>query len=536
MSRKSQIAALLLTLSSGGAAQRVHAQDSVTGKPLFEADVVRLTAEHNPQLKVALLQADSARWDALGLEAQYATVIAVDASATQTRTPMVSRAISTSATSTTPTTPSMDMNAAQAVNPYASFTKGTPILAISGQRRADAGAELRKHTLWGADITLRVAPSVIQTFTDKRIFSSNVPGWSSPQYGGLVKLSLKQPLIRGRGRAVNEAQLLQARVQRDNQEYSRDRVASEVLRDALTAYWELWYAGNSVAIEEQSRETALKQRDEAAARAATGSLAPVEVLAFDTQVATRDEAILNARLAYKQRELELLQKLGTIGEVPLGALRAESEPVASLPARDVSERAAMAESAELKGLFSSLQLAQLQEQTATNQYRAKLDFDTYIQAQGMLYNPPGSDPWLSQFNAVSGYVGLSFEAPVNRRRERAEGNKARLATEVAEQNLREGKQRIVAQIGSLHEKGRSGEEAVALAERTLGIAKQQLAAEQARYATGTSTAIQVLEAEDKVRNAQLRVARLRADFIESVLSIEHYTGQLLARYVGVTGD
>jgi len=502
-----------------------HAEDTVTGRPLFEADVVRLTAEHNPQLQVALLQADSARWNALGLEAQYAAVFAADLSATQSKTPQLSRSFSapttTGGNTSTPT--------------FNNISSGPQILAIAGQRRADAGVELRKHTLWGTDITLRVAPSVTQTYADPRAFTFNVPGWSQPQYGGLAKLSLKQPLIRGRGRAVNEAQLLQARAQRDGQEYTRDRVASEVLRDALTAYWELWYAGNSVKIEEQARETALKQRDEAAARVSTGSLAPVEVLAFDTQVATRDEAILNARLAYKQRQIELFEKLGTIGEQTSVDVRAESEPVASLPPRDVAERAAMAESAELKELFSSLQLAQLQSQTATDQYRAKLDFDAYIQAQGTLYNPPNSDVWLNQFNAIGGYVGLTFERPVNRKRERAEGTKARLSSEIAEQNLRQGKQRIVAQIGSLHEKGRSGEEAVTLAERTLEIAKQQLAAEQARYATGTSTAIQVLEAEDKVRNAQLRVARLRADFIESVLSIDHYTGELLERYVGVSG-
>lgn len=509
--RRALLACMLGAVGLGDAA----AEDSVTGRPLFEADVVRLAAEHNPALQVALLQADSARWDALGLEAQYAAVIAADGSLTQNKTPMLTRR-------------GFVGGVAAAV--------AVPLLAVNGSRQADAGVELRKHTVWGTDLTLRVAPFVKQTFVSQGAPSFNVPGWSDPQYGGLVKLSLKQPLLRGRGRAVNEAALLAARVQRDTATHTRERVASEVLRDALTAYWELWYAGNSVQIEEQAREVAVKQRDQASARVATGSLAPVEALAFETQVATRDEAILNARLAYKQRELELLEKLGTIGEVEFGTVRAEAEPVASLPPRDVAERAAMAESAELKELFSSVQLAQLQQKTAADQYRPKLDFDSYIQAQGLLYNDELRDVWLNQFNAVGGFLGLSFEAPVNRKRERAEANKARLATEIAEQNLRQARQRIVAQIGVLHERGRSGEEAVTLAERTLDIAKQQLAAEQARYATGTSTSIQVLEAEDKVRNAQLRVARLRADFIESVLSIAHYTGELLDRYVGVAGN
>ncbi len=537
-SRKSRA---LLAFFLGTLAVSAALAEDASGRPIFEADVVRLSAEHNPQLRVALLQAESARWEATGLEARYAPVIAADASLTQTKTPMLTRAFPTGGAGTAAVPdgqmdPDGQMNAGGGGTNTAganAILQSIPALAVTGERRADTGLELRKHTLWGTDIALRVAPYVRQSYAPPGVLSFNPVGWSRPQYGGLVKLSLTQPLIRGRGRAVNEAQLLAARVQRDSSQHTRDRVASEVVRDALNAYWELWYAGKSLAIERESREVALKQRDEAKARVATGSLAPVEVLAFETQVATREEAILNARLAYRQRELELLEKMGATDQPELSALRAESEPVAALPARDAAERGALAESAELKELFSSSQLAQLEQRTATDQYRAKLDFTAYVQGQGLLYNTPDDNLWLNQFNAISGMVGLNFEAPVNRKRERAEANKARLAAEVAEQNLRQARQRIVTQIGVLHEKGRSSEEAVLLAEKTLEIARQQLAAEQARYATGSSTSVQVLEAEDKVRSAQLRVARLQADFMESVLAIAHYTGELLDRYAGV---
>lgn len=499
-------------------AQRATADDATATRALFEHDVARLAAEHNPQLRAALLQADSARWDATGLEAQYTPVIAADASGTQTSTPVLTRSFPSD---------------------FRTLLDGTatskPFIAISASRRADVGVELRKHFLWGTDITLRIAPYVLSTYITPGGFSPFPTGWSSPQYGNILKLSLKQPLLKGSGHAVNEAALRAARVQRDVASHTRDRVASEVLRDALTAYWELWYASNSLKIEEQARAVAVKQRDEAAARVANGSLAPVEALVFETRVATRDEAILNAVRVYRQRELELWQKLGMVGDQGAGAIQAESEPMATLPARDVAERGALTESAELKQLMSSVDLARLKATTAAEPHRTRLDLDAYIQQQILATEPKGEDAWVSKLNAFSAFVGLTLETPVSRDRARAEAAKARLATEIAQQNLREARQRVLAQVGILHDRGLSGEQAIALTERTLEIAKQQLAAEQARYATGSATSLQVLEAEEEVRNAQLRVARLRADFVESVLAIAHYTGDLLGRYVGSSG-
>lgn len=511
------VLATLLGLSSAARAQESSEPSEASAQTLFEADVVRLLAKHSPALQSALLQAESARWDASGLEAQYAAVIAGDVSATQSTNPSLARQFSLR-----PETGGQ----APAGNIQV-------LIATNRTRRGDAGAELRKHTVWGTDLTLRVATFAFKTH-NSQTFGITPSGSVGPAVGALVKLSLKQPLMRGRGRAVNEAALLASRVRRSTAEFSRDRVASEVLRDALSAYWELWYATSSVKIEEQAKAVAEKQRDQASARVSTGSLAPAEVFAFETQVATREESVLSARLLQRQQELELSEKIGILGQEELNHVNAESEPIATLPARDVAERMALTESSELKELFSSFELSVLQSKTASDSQRAKLDLDSYLQAQGLGNRDIGDAAvQIGELNAVSAYVGLTFEAPVNRRRERAEAAKARLATEVAEQNLRQGRQRVVGQVALLHERGRVGEQAVELAERTLEIARRQLAADQARYATGSATTVQVLEAEDKVRSAELRVARQRADFMKSVLSMSHYTGELLSRYASV---
>jgi outer membrane protein TolC len=323
----------------------------------------------------------------------------------------------------------------------------------------------------------------------------------------------------------------QARITRTSTEHTRDRVASEVLRDVLSAYWELWYADSAVAIQVQSQAVAAAQRDDARARSESGSLAPADVLTFDTQVATRDEDLVDAQTTRAQRAHELSRLLGTNEHEGFTGELSDEPLSAQAFARDTTEQRALAQSAQIQEQISAVELARVQQKTADDPQKPRLDLDTNIQTQG-LGNRSVSDA-ANQFiggNVISGLVTLTYEAPLRDRVRRAEAAKARLATEVAEEQLRQLRQQVLSDVRTALDRGAAGQQKVELAERTSGIAERQLYAEQTRYRSGSSTAVAVLEAEDKVRSAKLRLARARADLAQSALTIEHLTGDLLGRY------
>lgn len=496
-------------------APRVQAQDATT---LSVRSVVHTAKQHSPQLKAALLQLESAQWDVFGNEALYDPVLLVDGSVSQQATPNV-------------------------------FGLAVRINQV---RRADLGATISKHFLWGTDIALRLGSSASESVFSGGIAQLGnmgmtggtptvIPGFGfgsfGPVYGLVAKLTLKQPLWRGRGRDVAEASLKAAQLSRTTNEHTRDRVGSELLRDVLTAYWELWYADAAVAIQVQSQAVATRQRDEAQARVESGSLAPAEVLTFDTQVATREEDVLTARNERERRAHELARLLGTNDtEGTYGAVVDEPLSDASLHAfeRQQVEQRALSEAPEIHERVSSVELSRLQAKTADDPKKPRLDLDAYIQTQG-LGNESYRDA-TGQFvggDVISGFVGLTYEAPVRSHQRRAEAAKARLATEIAEEQLRQVRQRILSEVRSALDRESAGREKVTLSEKTTQIAERQLAAEQARYQSGSSTSLAVLEAEDKVRSAKLRLARARADLVESALVIEHLTGELLGRYASL---
>ncbi|HEX6243610.1 MAG TPA: TolC family protein, partial [Polyangiales bacterium] len=306
-------------------------------------------------------------------------------------------------------------------------------------------------------------------------------------------------------------------------------IASELLRDSLGAYWELWYAQTALGIQQAARELAVRQRDDAQQRVDTGTLAPVEVLAFETELAARDEDVASAEAERKRAELELARLLGGgLVELAIG----DEPPPAWLGAGGlVLEQDALANSAEVRERAATLQLAQIRARTAADPQRQRLDLDSYVQLQGLsTENPADAYGEYGNVRAVSGFIGLTYEAPLNGRAQRAAAAKARADVEAAHQDLASVKQRVLAEAHKAEERARAQERSVALAEQTRDIAERQLAAEQARFASGTGTTLQVIEAEARVRSARLRVVRAQADLAQTGLSLAHLTGRLLGRW------
>jgi outer membrane protein TolC len=491
---------------------------------LDERGVVQLVKKQNPELKATLARLEGSRQDVAGLSERYAPVIQLEGNASDI------------------SNPSLTVRGIDGTVPVQGINRNRT-------RRAELAAELRKHLIWGTDLTLRVSGNVFRSnnyrpppFVDCMGLPADMcpsftggtagfvfPSSLGPGYGVVAKLTLKQPLLRGFGQDVAEADLNAARVQRSSAEYTRDRVSSELIRDALTAYWELWYAGSALSIQQASRDLAARQRDDAQLRVDTGTLAPVEVLAFETDLATHTEDVASAEGEQKRAELELARLLGgTSAELAADdALPSQSSQASAR----VLEEEALANSAEVHEREAALELAQVQARTAADAKRHRLDLDSYVQMQGLSTKNPGDA--VAQYgsdHAVSGFLGLTYEAPVNRRSERAADAKARAAIDAAEQDLAAVRQRVVAEAHKAEERARTQDQSLVLAEQTRAIAERQLAAEQSRFQSGTGTTLQVIVAEDRVRAAKLRVARAHANLAQTALSLDHLTGRLLQRW------
>ncbi|HEY8942755.1 MAG TPA: TolC family protein, partial [Polyangiaceae bacterium] len=191
-------------------------------------------------------------------------------------------------------------------------------------------------------------------------------------------------------------------------------------------------------------------------------------------------------------------------------------------------------SPELAQLSTQIKLVQDQLQIAGDPLRPRLDLDAWVQVQGLGNRevPPAFEQ-AGRLEAVSAHVGLTFEAPLDGTRRRSQIASARLAKHIAEKQLEATRQRLRSDVLSAIASREAAETRVQVASETVRVAGSQAEAERRRFAAGISIALQVQEAENSLRQAQLRFERARVDWMISEIQLAYLRGRLLERYRSV---
>jgi outer membrane protein TolC len=348
-------------------------------------------------------------------------------------------------------------------------------------------------------------------------------------YGITARATLAQPLLRGAGVRVGEVELRAARVSQALAEKTQTRLTSEVVRDVLVTYWELWYATEALGIERAALGLAERQHSDAQEQVTLGALAPANALVFETRVLQLQEAVVIADIVRRQRALELGQLMG--GPEDSDGYFAASEPTAGArTSHKALEAALRADSVELAELEEQVRLARTRAGVAGENVRPRLDVEAFMESQGVSEAIPRAAERAAEFSWITAHIGLVFELPLADARRQAEQTAAVLAVRIAEENLKAARNRIAAQAALAVANDTATRERLSLAERTLAAATRAYEAERLRFELGQSLPVQVLQAEEELRRARLRVARARVDVAQVEADVLHLLGKLLVRY------
>jgi outer membrane protein TolC len=490
---------------------------------LSEQDAVATAVAKNPSLHVALLRASQSRLDVTAEDALYTPIFGANAGYTRARTPSLSGTDDVRFG----TNDIVDLG----VGLSKPFATGTTVSAnLAGQR------SLRTSSITQLlDADGRPASADACAAADAMCRNSLLEVDSGPGYSLVGRLSVTQPLMRGFGSELGLSSLRQAKLNLAASELAAQQTASELLSRVVTAYWEVWYAHEVVHINEASRELAKVQEAQAQQQVASGALAPASALAYVTRVAELEEAVLSARTDARQRELSLAQLLGEPGGVAssLTAADVPHPPSADDPVEARAVDDALRTSYSQKQLQTQLALAKEQLKTAGDPLRPRLDVDAYVQAEGLGNRrvPPAFEQF-GKMQGVSAHVGLTFETPITDTRRTAQIEATRLSAHIIEKQLVENEVAIRSSVASALTRMHAAREKAALSTRTEKVAREQAQAERARFQAGSSIAISVQEAEDSLRQAQLRAQRARVDLMLAELQLLELRGELLSRYAG----
>lgn len=483
---------LFLGLGLGFAA-RGSAQE--VGRTFGPLDAVSSAAQHNPELAAALADLRGARSLVEGEEHRYVTVWGTEVGVTRTKNP--------------------------SLGPAGTMVPQTDDLSVS--------TDLRRRFSHGGNVGLTVSG---RRMTTRTYFGLPPQAFTfGPAYGASVKLDATQPLLRGFGNDVGEANLNQARIQVEQSAATLHRTTSDNLAAVLRAYWELAYASDALEIQRQALALAKQQRDDAQARVDTGALAAVELTSFEARIAQLESDNGDAEVEIERRriELERLCAYDTHG------VKLETPPeqvVAEIPSYSELRGVAMTRSPALRELRAAVALAQSRATISGDSLRPALDVNAYVQAQGLNNRELG--PALSQvgeLSAISAHIGLRYETAIDSTQRRMQAAQAQFAVTAAKKRVEVAERQLEAGLQRSYAEGRAASRRVQLAWRAVEFAERQHQVEKALFETGSSTAIRVRESEEQVRTSRLKWLRARVDALATQIELDRISGRLGEAYL-----
>jgi outer membrane protein len=436
--------------------------------------------------------------------------------------------------------------------------RGSAFIFATAARSITGYAGVSRPLETGGQISLDI--NVSRTITEQPLSFQNPGLGSAPlaDYRIRPTLTFQHPLLRGMGLKVNRAAIDRARLARSNAEADQLVLAQNVIRDLVGAYWDVLAAQRDLENRRQSVELAKEQLTRTEAQVRAGRLAAVESKAVEQSLAQRETDVLLAENLLLDTSLRLRTLMGQefAGREVLG-VEPLTDPIELLRPEPVDMQAAidraLAANPAVRQLEIALASRRIDEIEAANARLPQLDFTGTFSPQGRSVDflpnaatgqPGATGSWGEAFRnfgttnvAEDGLFAdytitgaLDFSWSVQNRT--AKGNHQRVLAELrqAELNLKAVRQSTATQVISATNGMRSAAKQIELAQLSIELAEQNLAAEQARFDVGRSTNYDVLFRIDELLNAQTTLLRAGLDYLRAKAELQAVTGEILPAY------
>lgn len=363
------------------------------------------------------------------------------------------------------------------------------------------------------------------------------PGDRINNWSDELSVSYSQPLLRGRGRWLYEANERRATLSRDASVLATRLAAINAVQTVVSAYWDLVLAERQIAITQASLALANERLRITTIGSDGGKIPRSEIPAVQQIIATREEEILGAELSIVERSIALRRATGLpIGQGELG-LRVTTDldtKDTSTALGDLTERA-YAASPELAQLAKQDAVAKLDIEVTENGLLPQLDAALTLgpTTQNESFTTALRDLARTSSIAIGGQLryqhSLGQEDVKGRARElRANREKLAVTAFDIRAQIAQAMARAVAQLELAKRR-------IALSQRAIDLANENIKIESDRFSLGRATNFDVLTRQEELRQAELRKTQAMIDWQKALALVQALTGDLLPAY-GITVD
>jgi len=403
--------------------------------------------------------------------------------------------------------------------------------------------DLTTFNVGGAQLVPWGGGNVTLGFNNRRQDSTSSFNTFNPQYNSTFSALFVQPLLRNFRTDPTRTQLRISAINRDVSELQLRQTITNTLADVRSAYWDYVYTVDALAVARRSLELARKLLEDNRIRVEVGTLAPIDIVQAEAEVASRLQEEAQGEAQARTAELALKRLIVSGAGDP--RWRARITPVD----RPVFTPSPIDVDAALRhALDARLDLAQTKKQLTANDLSLKLlgnqrlpaaDLSASYGLQGIGGTRLVRDSTLGGRiveTIPGGYndaltilrnrdypqwnVALTLSYPIGASLADANYARAQITVRQTEAQIRALELQIATDVTTAAMLVESNQKRVDAARAARELAQKRLEAETTKFEVGLSTNFFVVQAQRDLAQAENIELRTRLDYQKSLVDFD----------------
>jgi outer membrane protein len=393
--------------------------------------------------------------------------------------------------------------------------------------------------------TLKTGGNYSLTWNSARQTSTNVFTNFEPLLSSNVLFNFTQPLLQNFKIDTQRATLETSRKDREASDIQVQSTIVSTTRNVKNAYWDLVYQIDNLKAQQQSLDLAKRLLADNEKRVQIGTMAPIDIVEAQSEVARNEESVIVAEAAIKQAEDRLrvlifdpkMPDFWTLSLEPSDAMPFTPQQVDM----DGAVRRAVADRTDVQTSKNSLARNDINIRYFRNQILPAVNATASYRSNavgGVFLSPvsltslgaPRSVVAEQGFGSVLGdiftntfptwTVGLTLSYPLGTSSQETNLARAKLQYAQEEAQLRNLEMQIASQVRDAARQVQTNQKRVDSARAARELAERRLEAEEKKFAAGIQISFFVFQAQRDLATARTAEIRAIADYNKSLVDFE----------------
>jgi len=414
----------------------------------------------------------------------------------------------------------------------------------------------------GFSQSLDTGTNLAVNFSLNRSSSNSFFATFNPSWVGNIQYSFLQHLTQNFGRNINNHLIRTAQNNKSISDVQFEQQVINLVVQAQKAYWDLVFNAEDIKVKQRSMDLAQKTLSDNQVQVNIGTMAPIDLIQAESEVATRREALIVSTYTQTQSQ-DQVKKLITAQADP-GMVLANLAPVQPVKRPEVTDvptveeaiRIALENRPEMRQLDLELKNKQIDVEYTKNQLLPAVDLTGSFSQNGLggtetlrqgfggpvtAVIPGGLGDSLKQlFGACNksfpgscnftGYsVGLNIQIPLRNRAAQADNARAVMDKRISENRITTTAQQIALEVRNAVTEVEMNRARIDAAQKARELAEQRLQAEQKKFDLGASTIRFVLEEQRNVAQSQTDEIAALVNYTKALVDFDRATGMTLKK-------